>query len=63
MKAVLAAIPAILLLSVILWSAGQVLTKYFPDHFSIVLGTIFLVIVYVLPRGILGVSQKRSRRV
>jgi hypothetical protein len=29
-KAVLAAIPAILLLSVILWSAGQVLTKYFP---------------------------------
>jgi hypothetical protein len=30
MKAVLAAIPALLLLSVILWSAGQMLTKYFP---------------------------------
>ena len=30
MKAVLAAIPAILFLSVLLWGLGQLLTKYFP---------------------------------
>jgi branched-chain amino acid transport system permease protein len=42
--------------------AFEVLTKYFPDHFSIVLGAIFLVIVYVLPRGLLGASEKLRRR-
>lgn len=41
--------------------AFEVLTKYFPNHFSIVLGAIFLVIVYVLPGGILG-AQSRWRR-
>jgi hypothetical protein len=30
MKAVLAAIPALLLLSIMLWGLGQMLTKYFP---------------------------------
>lgn len=38
--------------------AFEALTKYFPDHFSIVLGAIFLVIVYVLPRGLLGAGQR-----
>jgi len=42
--------------------AFEVLTKYFPDHFSIVLGAIFLVIVYLLPRGLLGASEKFRRR-
>ena len=42
--------------------AFEVLTKYFPDHFSIVLGAIFLVIVYLLPRGLLGVSEKLRGR-
>lgn len=42
--------------------AFEVLTKYFPDHFSIVLGAIFLVIVYLLPRGLLGASEKLRRR-
>lgn len=43
--------------------AFEVLTKYFPDHFSIVLGSIFLVIVYVLPRGLLGVGERLRGRV
>jgi len=42
--------------------AFEVLSKYFPDHFSIVLGAIFLVIVYLLPRGLLGASEKFWRR-
>lgn len=42
--------------------AFEVLTKYFPDHFSIVLGAIFLVIVYLLPRGLLGASEKLRGR-
>jgi branched-chain amino acid transport system permease protein len=42
--------------------AFEVLTKYFPDHFSIVLGAIFLVIVYLLPRGLLGASEKLGGR-
>jgi branched-chain amino acid transport system permease protein len=42
--------------------AFEVLTKYFPDRFSIVLGAIFLVIVYLLPRGLLGASDKLRRR-
>ena len=42
--------------------AFEVLSKYFPDHFSIVLGAIFLVIVYLLPRGLLGAGEKFWRR-
>lgn len=38
--------------------AFEVLTKYFPDHFSMVLGAIFLLIVYGLPNGIVGLSQR-----
>jgi branched-chain amino acid transport system permease protein len=40
----------------------EVLIKYFPNHFSIVLGLIFLLIVYALPRGVLGLLQGRWRR-
>lgn len=42
--------------------AFEVLTKYFPDHFSIVLGAIFLLIVYVLPGGLLGAISKLRRQ-
>jgi branched-chain amino acid transport system permease protein len=38
--------------------AFEVLTKYFPNHFSIVLGMIFLLIVYMIPGGLLGVSRR-----
>src|SRR5690606_2281623 len=38
--------------------AFEVLTKYFPDHFSMVLGAIFLLIVYLLPGGILGLWKR-----
>lgn len=38
--------------------AFEVLMKYFPDHFSLVLGAIFLVIVYVLPGGLLGAVRR-----
>ena len=41
--------------------AFEVLTKYFPDHFSIVLGAIFLMIVYVLPGGLLGLFGRWRR--
>lgn len=41
----------------------EVLTKYFPNHFSIVLGVVFLLIVYALPRGVVGlVDGWRARR-
>lgn len=38
--------------------AFEILTKYFPDHFSMVLGAIFLLIVYLLPGGILGLCKR-----
>lgn len=40
--------------------AFEILTKYFPDHFSMVLGAIFLLIVYLLPGGILGLWRRTS---
>ncbi len=49
--------PALGVLPLVL--AFEVLTKYFPDHFSIALGAIFLLIVYVLPGGLLGLIGKR----
>lgn len=42
--------------------AFELLNKYFPDHFSIVLGVIFLLIVYVLPGGLLALGQRIRRR-
>ena len=40
----------------------EVLVKYFPNHFPIVLGVVFLLIVYALPRGVVGLVLKRGRR-
>jgi len=40
----------------------ELLIKYFPNHFSIVLGLVFLLIVYALPRGVLGWMQGWGRR-
>ncbi len=40
--------------------AFELLTKYFPDHFSMVLGAIFLLIVYLLPGGILGLWKRTN---
>lgn len=42
--------------------AFEILTKYFPDHFSMVLGAIFLLIVYLLPGGMLGLYRKLAVR-
>jgi branched-chain amino acid transport system permease protein len=39
--------------------AFEVFIKYFPNHFSIVLGAAFLLIVYLLPQGMLGLLQGR----
>ncbi len=39
----------------------EVFIKYFPNHFSIVLGAVFLLIVYLLPRGVLGLFQRRRQ--
>ncbi|MCX8004847.1 MAG: branched-chain amino acid ABC transporter permease [Burkholderiaceae bacterium] len=39
----------------------ETLIKYFPNHFPIVLGVIFLAIVYALPRGVLGWVLARTR--
>lgn len=39
----------------------EVFIAYFPNHFSIVLGAVFLVIVYLLPRGVLGLFEWRRR--
>ena len=36
----------------------EVFVKYFPNHFSIVLGLVFLVIVYLLPRGVIGLVPR-----
>jgi branched-chain amino acid transport system permease protein len=39
----------------------EVFVKYFPNHFSIVLGLVFLLIVYLLPQGVIGlVTRARS---
>lgn len=42
--------------------AFELLTKYLPNHFSIVLGAIFLLIVYVLPGGLLAQLQRVRRK-
>jgi branched-chain amino acid transport system permease protein len=36
----------------------EVFVKYFPNHFSIVLGLVFLLIVYLLPRGVIGLFAR-----
>ncbi len=39
----------------------EVFVKYFPNHFSIVLGLVFLLIVYLLPHGVISLATKRGR--
>ncbi|HUL66851.1 MAG TPA: branched-chain amino acid ABC transporter permease [Burkholderiaceae bacterium] len=36
----------------------EVFVKYFPNHFSIVLGLVFLLIVYLLPQGVIGLFAR-----
>jgi branched-chain amino acid transport system permease protein len=36
----------------------DVLSAYFPNYFSILLGLVFILIVYVLPHGVVGLLQK-----
>ncbi|HTT09940.1 MAG TPA: branched-chain amino acid ABC transporter permease [Burkholderiaceae bacterium] len=40
----------------------EVFVKYFPNHFSIVLGLAFLLIVYLLPQGVVGLVVRRKRQ-
>jgi len=37
----------------------DVLGAYFPNYFSILLGLVFILIVYALPRGVVGLLQQR----
>jgi branched-chain amino acid transport system permease protein len=46
---VLGVVPLVILL--------DLLTAYFPNYFSILLGVVFILIVYVLPRGVIGLVQ------
>ena len=49
----LGAVPLVLLF--------EVLTANFPNYFSILLGIVFVLIVYVLPRGVIGLFPARPR--
>jgi branched-chain amino acid transport system permease protein len=49
----LGAVPLVLLF--------EVLTTSFPTYFSILLGAVFVLIVYALPRGMIGVIPTRAR--
>ncbi len=40
----------------------DVLSAYFPNYFSILLGIVFILIVYVLPHGVVGFLQKHWPR-
>lgn len=39
----------------------EYLNAYFPNHFSLMLGIVFLVIVYLLPNGVAGLLASGSR--
>ena len=39
----------------------ELLSARFPNTFTIILGCIFLVIVYLLPRGVAGLIEKLPR--
>jgi branched-chain amino acid transport system permease protein len=53
--AVLGVVPLVLLF--------EVLTANFPNYFSILLGIVFVLIVYVLPRGVVGLFPARPRAI
>jgi branched-chain amino acid transport system permease protein len=40
----------------------EILAKYLPNHSSIVLGLVFLLIVYALPDGVLGLLERARQR-
>jgi branched-chain amino acid transport system permease protein len=50
----LGAVPLVLLF--------EVLTANFPNYFSILLGAVFVLIVYALPRGVIGLFDTGARR-
>jgi branched-chain amino acid transport system ATP-binding protein/branched-chain amino acid transport system permease protein len=50
----LGAVPLVLLF--------EVLTANFPNHFSILLGAVFVLIVYALPRGVVGLFDRGPSR-
>lgn len=53
---IVGAVPVVLLL--------EVLTVHFPNHYSILIGLVFIIIVYFIPEGILGrVVKRRSAAV
>lgn len=39
----------------------EYLNAYFPNHFSLILGLVFLIIVYLLPRGVAGLLASSGR--
>lgn len=51
---IVGAVPVVLLL--------EVLTVYFPNHYSILIGLVFIVIVYFIPDGIVGRLMKRKKK-
>ena len=51
----LGAVPLVLLF--------EVLTANFPNYFSILLGIVFILIVYMLPRGVIGLFPAQPREV
>ena len=40
----------------------ELLSANFPNYFSILLGLVFMVIVYALPHGVIGLVQARLQR-
>lgn len=51
---IVGAVPVVLLL--------EVLTVHFPNHYSILIGLVFIIIVYFIPDGILGRLMRRKRK-
>jgi branched-chain amino acid transport system permease protein len=39
----------------------ELLQANFPNHFSILLGAVFLAVVYLVPRGVAGLFDRRAR--
>jgi len=33
----------------------------FPNHYSILLGAVFMIIVYLLPNGVVGLARRRRK--
>jgi branched-chain amino acid transport system permease protein len=40
----------------------EYLVARFPNHFSIMVGLVFIVIVYLIPRGIAGLVEGAARK-